>query len=103
MVGKGISHSRPASSSSSSSSSSSELDDEGAAAGSEVAAEAELAPLLATYPYCIPVGRRGGGGEAHEKTSSIALSADTAVGLRLNMTGAHASCSHKVYQNTIKF
>lgn len=60
MVGKGKSHSRPASSSSSSSSSSSELDDEGAAAGSEVAAEAELAPLLATYPYCIPVGRREG-------------------------------------------
>lgn len=57
---------RPASSSSSSSSSS-ELDDEGAVAGPEAGAEAELAPLLATYPYCRPVGRRAAG-EEHEKT-----------------------------------
>lgn len=57
---------RPASSSSSSSSSS-ELDDEGAVAGPEAGAEAELAPLLATYPYCRPVGRRAVG-EEHEKT-----------------------------------
>lgn len=55
---------RPASSSSSSSS---ELDDEGAVAGPEAGAEAELAPLLATYPYCRPVGRRAVG-EEHEKT-----------------------------------
>lgn len=60
--GGGKGESRPASSSSSSSSSSSELDEEGAAAGPEVVAEAELAPLLATYPYCMPVGRRGVGG-----------------------------------------
>lgn len=36
-------------------------------AGPEGGAEAELAPLLATYPYCRPVGRRAVG-EEHEKT-----------------------------------
>lgn len=67
LVGGRKSFGRPASSSSSSSSSSSELDDEGAVAGPEAGAEAELAPLLATYPYCRPVGRRAVG-EEHEKT-----------------------------------